>query len=89
MAYICEKPKGACQSCGHYRFDEDRQRMACFAQKDESIPAVNGIDTDNSFNPDIIQVDLRKTQRHLPKLRHCRFGEEGKKLLWEKEAAER
>ena len=67
MAYICEKPKGACQSCGHYRFDDDRQRMACFAQKDESISAANGIDTEN----------LRKTQRHLPKLRHCRFGEEG------------
>ena len=58
MAYICEKPKGSCQSCGHYRFDDDRQRMACFAQKDESIPAIAGkrIYTEDDFDAATAQV---------------------------------
>ena len=34
MAYICEKER-KCKGCEHFRFDEDRQRYACFAQKDE------------------------------------------------------
>lgn len=33
MAYICEKKEG-CMYCKHYRFDEDKGRMACFAQFD-------------------------------------------------------
>ena len=58
MAYICEKPKGSCQSCGHYRFDDDRQRMACFAHKDESIPAIAGkrIYTEDDFDAATAQV---------------------------------
>lgn len=35
MAYICYKPKDSCHGCEHYRFDDDRQRMACFAEYDE------------------------------------------------------
>lgn len=35
MAYICNKPKNSCYGCEHYRFDDDRQRMACFAEYDE------------------------------------------------------
>ena len=32
MAYICNKPAGSCESCEHYRFDKEEQRMACFEQ---------------------------------------------------------
>ena len=35
MAYICTKPPGSCPKCGHFRRDEDRGRMACFAKDDE------------------------------------------------------
>lgn len=35
MAYICNKPNGSCKTCGHYRYDEDENRMSCFAQYDE------------------------------------------------------
>lgn len=35
MAYICEKPKGSCQTCPHYRYDEDYQGKVCFAAEDE------------------------------------------------------
>lgn len=37
MAYICDKPAGSCKTCKHYRFDEDRQRMACFVKIDQII----------------------------------------------------
>lgn len=33
MAFICEKDI-PCKECVHYRYDEDRQRMACFAAVD-------------------------------------------------------
>lgn len=39
MVYICNKPAGSCKTCEHYRLDEDRNRMACFAQADsDEIP---------------------------------------------------
>lgn len=58
MAYICEKPKGACESCGHYRFDEDYGNMACFAAQDERIPAIAGkrIYTEKDFDCATAQV---------------------------------
>lgn len=34
MGYICDKPKGSCKKCNHYRFDDDRQEYACFAEQD-------------------------------------------------------
>lgn len=35
MAYICHKPTGTkCTECEHYRYDEENERMACFAQQD-------------------------------------------------------
>lgn len=35
MAYICHKPAGTkCTECEHYRYDEEKERMACFAQQD-------------------------------------------------------
>ena len=35
MAYICHKPQGTkCAECEHYRYDEENDRMACFAQQD-------------------------------------------------------
>ena len=33
-AYICSKPSGSCNTCGHFRFDEGREAYSCFAQKD-------------------------------------------------------
>lgn len=33
MAYICELNR-PCEGCPSYRMDEDRNRMACFAQQD-------------------------------------------------------
>lgn len=35
MAYICYKPKGSCEACPHYRFDEDKQRNGCWAVYDQ------------------------------------------------------
>ena len=35
MAYICTRPKNSCVTCSHYRFDEDYDGYACFAQEDE------------------------------------------------------
>ena len=35
MAYICEKPKGSCNTCKHYRFDDDYGAKACFATIDK------------------------------------------------------
>lgn len=34
MAYICTK-KASCSDCPHYRYDDDRERMACWAAIDE------------------------------------------------------
>lgn len=34
MAYICTKPPHSCDSCEHYRFDDDKQRNCCFAEMD-------------------------------------------------------
>lgn len=35
MAYICTLPAGSCSKCAHYRFDEERDGMSCFAEMDE------------------------------------------------------
>ena len=35
MAYICYKPKGSCSTCPHCRWDDDKQRMCCWAKYDE------------------------------------------------------
>lgn len=35
MAYICTS-KVPCGQCGHYRWDPDEGRMACFAQQEEA-----------------------------------------------------
>ena len=35
MAYICYKPAGSCKMCQHYRWDEDSNRMCCWAKVDE------------------------------------------------------
>lgn len=42
MAYICDKPKGSCRHCDHYRFDSDYGGMACFAAIDESVERIMG-----------------------------------------------
>lgn len=39
MAYICEKPKGSCTNCEHYRFDDEYGGNACFAAQDAKIAA--------------------------------------------------
>lgn len=31
MGIICFLPKGSCQRCKHFKLDEERNRMACFA----------------------------------------------------------
>jgi len=31
MAIICSLPKGSCAKCKYYRKDEERDRMACWA----------------------------------------------------------
>ena len=36
MAYICYKPADSCQTCPHYRWDEDNQEMCCWAKFDEA-----------------------------------------------------
>ncbi len=41
MAYICTR-NGNCKGCPHYRYDEDRERMACFAQWDEQNARIVG-----------------------------------------------
>ena len=35
MAYVCYKPAGSCKTCQHYRWDEDSNRMCCWAKFDE------------------------------------------------------
>ena len=30
MAQICYKPAGSCNTCKHYKYDEDLGRKACF-----------------------------------------------------------
>jgi hypothetical protein len=39
MAYVCDKPAGSCEKCPHYRYDEDKGRMACWAEKDGPLPS--------------------------------------------------
>lgn len=39
MAYICEKPKGSCTNCEHYRFDDEYGGKACFATQDAKMAA--------------------------------------------------
>ena len=39
MAYVCDKPSGSCEKCPHYRYDEDKRRMACWAEKDGPLPS--------------------------------------------------
>lgn len=34
MAYICNKPKDSCKTCNHFRWDEDYQGYACWAEVD-------------------------------------------------------
>ena len=36
MAYICKKYKdaGTCKNCPHYRYDEDKGTMSCWASSD-------------------------------------------------------
>ena len=38
MAYICNKPKGCCPKCEHYRYDEDSRVKACWATWDMLHP---------------------------------------------------
>lgn len=33
-AYICIKPAGSCNTCEHYRYDEDYGSKVCFAEQD-------------------------------------------------------
>ena len=33
-AYICQKAKGSCKTCSHYRFDKERNDYSCFAKQD-------------------------------------------------------
>lgn len=33
MAHICTE-NIPCKECSHYRYDDDRNRMACFAEED-------------------------------------------------------
>ena len=37
MAYICNKPKGACATCFHLRYDEDSGRQSCWANYDQRM----------------------------------------------------
>ena len=36
MAYICTKEK-KCKECEHFLYDEENDRMACFAEIDEEV----------------------------------------------------
>ena len=49
MAYICEKPKGSCKKCAHFRYDEDYGGMACFAQVD--LEAVSALAKELTIEP--------------------------------------
>lgn len=42
MAYICYKPKGSCKTCEHFRYDEDKMKMCCWAEYDEKHNVENG-----------------------------------------------
>lgn len=35
MAYVCEKPKGSCKNCEHYKFDLDYGEKVCYAAIDK------------------------------------------------------
>ena len=39
MAYICNKPKGSCKTCNHYRYDSEENCYGCFALMDEKKDA--------------------------------------------------
>lgn len=53
MAYICTK-NIKCADCEHFRFDEDEERMACFAAFDIATNVDNeikkGRKTENNVN---------------------------------------
>lgn len=51
-AYICYKPKGSCKTCEHFRFDEDRGDMACFALVDEKKARLK----DSSENKCLLEI---------------------------------
>lgn len=53
MAYICNKPAGSCESCEHYRFDKEEQRMACFAQM-----AIDKVQIKTEIKTETIKIPL-------------------------------
>ena len=87
MAMICNKPKGSCRSCVHYRYDGDGKRFSCFARTDfaalfgkapRTIPAGDTfkvrVDWDSDGKdglPEIVEISI--TELHKP---GCEFEED-------------
>lgn len=36
MAYVCYKGHGACVTCPHNRYDEERRQKICYAEQDKT-----------------------------------------------------
>ena len=59
MAYICYEPKGSCKTCRHYRWDEEADRMACFASIDKKLEECEPKDDKLHY-----AVELTVTSKH-------------------------
>lgn len=53
MAFICNEPKGACDVCSEYRWDEDKQAMCCFAAASEKAKRKARINTVKKIKTDL------------------------------------
>lgn len=67
MAYICEL-KIKCSKCGHYRYDDDKQRMACFAEADMAQGGVWDVRkaVENLFGHDAMEIHFYEHALHIP-----------------------
>lgn len=37
MANICYKPKNTCKICRHYKYNDDKNAMSCFAKTESDL----------------------------------------------------
>ena len=55
MAYICKKPKGSCEGCWHHRWDEDENRMCCWAASDAKTQNLHRL-AEDAFLGKVIEI---------------------------------
>lgn len=53
MVYFCLRRPGTCETCEHFRFDEDKQSKSCFAAEDEKVTLIRPKDGDETWKDDM------------------------------------